>query len=431
MISALRWLGRNLGTLLMAFILALIVWVSAVISEDPNVEDVLTRPVPLERIGMDPGLLIIGSVPTQVRLTLNAPTSVWRILRTDEDTLRAWIDLSGLGPGEHTLPVNVQVDSKVRTARVVAKDPEEVDVVLERLVTQVFSVTVEVAGDPTLGYQAGTLVYTPTQVTVSGAESLVSQVKDVHASLDISQASQTIRATLPLRALDANRRLVSGLSIIPDMVEVRQSIQLLGGYKNVIVKVITTGQVAEGYKLTNIDVTPPNVVVFSSNPDLLDQLPGYVETEPIDLTGAQDYLETPALLNLPEGVSVVNDQKVLVQVSIAPIESNLTLPLPVEVVGLSPGLAAEVAPETVDVIISGPLPVLNNLKPSDMRMVVDLTGLDLGTYTLEPRMDFLPGRVRIISVQPASLEITIFLAPTPTMTKTPAPVATPTPTPRP
>ncbi len=44
-ISALRWLGRNLSTLLMAFILALIVWISAVISEDPNLEEVLQRPV--------------------------------------------------------------------------------------------------------------------------------------------------------------------------------------------------------------------------------------------------------------------------------------------------------------------------------------------------------------------------------------------------
>jgi YbbR domain-containing protein len=431
MITVLRWLGRNLSTLLMAFILAVIVWVSAVISEDPNVEDVLTRPVVLERIGMDPGLLIMGSVPTQVQLTLDAPTSIWRVLRTDEDTLRAWIDLSGLGPGEHTLPVNVQVSSMVRTARVVAKDPEEVDVNLERLVTQVFSVTLDVNGDPTLGYQAGSLVYTPTQVTVSGAESLVSQVKDVHTSLDISQASLTIRSSLSLRALDANRRAVSGVSIIPDVVDVRQGIQLLGGYKNVIVKVISTGQVAEGYKLTNIDVTPPNVVVFSSNPDLLDQLPGYVDTEPLDLTGAQDYLETPLSLSLPEGVSVVNDQKVLVQVSIAPIESNLTLSLPVERVGLSPGLAAEVAPETVDVIISGPLPVLNTLKPSDMRMVVDLTGLELGTHTLEPRIDFLPTRVRIVSILPASLEITIILAPTPTVTQTPAPEPTPTPTARP
>ena len=34
----LRWLAKNFGTLLTAFILAVIVWVSAVIASDPNEE---------------------------------------------------------------------------------------------------------------------------------------------------------------------------------------------------------------------------------------------------------------------------------------------------------------------------------------------------------------------------------------------------------
>jgi YbbR domain-containing protein len=413
----------------MAFILAMIVWVSAVISEDPNVEDILQRPIPLEKIGLDPGLLMMGSVPNQVQLTMNAPTSVWRDLRSDEDLIRAWIDLSGLGPGEHVLPVKVQV--RPPTARVIEKDPEEVEIVLERLVTQSFSVTVEIDGDPALGYEAYDAVYTPTQVTLAGPESLVAQVRKVHAPLDIARATQTITATIPLRAVDANGRNVAAVSLVPDTVLVRQPIHLLGGFRNVIVKVITTGQVTEGYKMTNISVTPPNVVVFSSDPQLLNQLPGYVETEPIDLDGAQDYLEIPLDLNLPEGVSVVNDRKVLVQVSIAPIESNLTVSLPVDVVGLSPGLAAQVAPATVDIILSGPLPVLDDLKASDLRVVVNLTGFELGTYQIVPEVDFLPPRVNLESILPDSLEVIIFLAPTPTTTVTLAPPVTPSPTLRP
>jgi YbbR domain-containing protein len=429
MFTALRWLGRNLSTLLMAFILALIVWVSAVISEDPNQEDVLQRPVPLERVGLDPGLLIIGNLPGQVTLTLNAPSSVWRELRNDEDLIQAWIDLSGLGPGEHALPVKVQVQRP--TARVIEKDPEEVEVVLERLVTQTFSVTVDIGGTPTLGYEAGEAVYTPTQVTLSGAESLVAQVKEVRASLDISRASQTITASTPLRPLDPNGRIVTGVSLNPDTVVINQPIHLLGGFRNVIVKVITTGQLAEGYKLTNMDVTPPNVVVFSSNPELLDQLPGYVETQPLDLEGVQDYLEVPLDLNLPEGIAILNDRKVLVQVSIAPIESNLTVSLPVEVIGLSPGLAAQVAPNTVDVILSGPLPILDDLKPSAIRVIVDMNGKELGTYQLEPQVDFLPPRVRIESMLPSTLEVIVIVAPTPTVTASPLPDLTPTPTPAP
>ena len=42
-LSPLRWLAKNLATLLLAFILALIVWVSAVTSADPNEQHVLWR----------------------------------------------------------------------------------------------------------------------------------------------------------------------------------------------------------------------------------------------------------------------------------------------------------------------------------------------------------------------------------------------------
>ncbi len=430
-VSALHWLGRNLSTLLMAFILALIVWVSAMISDDPSQEDVLQRQVPVEKIGLNPELLIMGNFPANVRLTLDAPGSVWRELRNNENSVRAWVDLAGLGPGEYARPVQIQFDPSVRTARVVAREPDQVQVKLERLVTQTYSITLDVNGTPSLGYVMGTAVYTPTQVTVSGAESLVTLVKQIHVSLNISGASQTINSSIPLRAVDANGRVVAGISVIPDTVTVRQPIKLLGGYRPVIVRVITIGQVANGYKITNIVVTPTNVVVFSSDPGLLNQLPGYVDTQPLDLNGAQDYLETPLELNLPQGISPVNDQKVLVQVFIAPIESNQTFSLPVEVIGLKPGLKVQVAPATVDIILSGPLPVLNTLKPSDFRVVVDLSGLDVGTHPAEPKVSILPPRVKLESILPATLEVTITLAPTPTMTETPIPQPTPTPTPRP
>ena len=144
--------------------------------------------------------------------------------------------------------------------------------------------------------------------------------------------------------LDAEGQVVSGLTISPEAVTVTQPITLLGGYRYVIVRAVSTGQVDTGYRVTNIFVTPVGVVVFSSDPELVNNLPGYVETQPIDLTGKDDDFETLVDLNLPSGISVVGDSKVLVQVSIATIESSLAISLPVEVIGLAPGLMASLNP---------------------------------------------------------------------------------------
>jgi YbbR domain-containing protein len=178
------------------------------------------------------------------------------------------------------------------------------------------------------------------------------------------------------------------VTIEPSQIRVTQNITQLGGYRNVVVKVITMGQVAGGYRVTNISVFPPAVTLFSDDPGLVDEVPGYVETFPLDLTGVKDDMDLFLSLNLPPGVSVVGDQDVEVQVGIAAIEGSITLEnMPVTVIGLSPGLKAEISPQQVDVILSGPLPALDSLRASDVQIIVNVDGLVEGVYQRIPQID--------------------------------------------
>ncbi len=68
----IRWFGANLPTLLLAFILALAVWVSAVVAADPNEQHIL-RPITLEMIGGAPDMVQVEPTANQVRLTIKAP----------------------------------------------------------------------------------------------------------------------------------------------------------------------------------------------------------------------------------------------------------------------------------------------------------------------------------------------------------------------
>jgi YbbR domain-containing protein len=412
----LRWLAKNFGTLLIAFILAVIVWVSAVVASDPNEENVLGRPVPVEIVGQDPGLQIMGEVSNQVSLTLNAPSSVWTELNSDSQAVRAWIDLSNLGAGDHVVPIQIQISP--RLVRLVRQDPEEINIRLENIITRVFPVGVQLRGTPPTGYQSQPTIVDPLEVTLVGPESLVSRVQEVRVSLDISGMSDSIIRAMSPVAVDAEGRVVTGITINPASVTVTQPITLLGGFRYVIVRAVSTGQVANGYRLTNIFVSPVGVVVFSADPQLVNDLPGYIETEPLNLTGADDDFESLIDLALPAGVSVVGDSKVLVQVSIAAIETSLAVSLPVDVIGLTPGLEAVVAPMTVDVILLGPVPILDDLEPGDVRVVIDLTGYEIGVYQIIPVVIILPDRVQRISMLPATVEVTITLMSTPTITPT-------------
>ena len=422
-----RWLAKNIGRLLTAFILAVIVWVSAVVASDPNQENVLARPVPIEIIGQNPGLQIMNDLASEVTLTLNAPTSVWTELNSDPQAVRAWIDLSGLEAGEHTVTVQIQIGP--RLVRQVRQDPEELTVQLENIITKVLPITVQVRGTPPTGYKPQDTLVDPVEATVVGPQSAVDRVNELRVALDISGLSDTVTRAMTPTAVDAEGRTVSAVTINPSSVTVTQPITLLGGYRYVIVRAISTGQVANGYRLTNIFVSPVGVVAFSADPQLVDSLPGFIETEPLDLTDRDNDFEALVSLALPSGISVVGDPNVLVQVSIAAIETSLAVSFPVEVIGLTPGLEAAVAPMTVDVILSGPVPILDDLEPGDVRVIVDLTGYEIGIYQLTLVVEILPEEVRQISILPRTVSVTVIQAPSLTITPTPTPVLILTPVP--
>jgi YbbR domain-containing protein len=131
---------------------------------------------------------------------------------------------------------------------------------------------------------------------------------------------------------------------------------------------------------------------------------------------------------------VVGEQTAQVQVGISPIEGSLSLNnMLVEIIGLADGLDAHISPATVDVILTGPLPLLDKLTAGDVKIVVDLTGLTDGIHQLPPQAQIIIADVKVQSVNPATIEVIIIFLPTPTPTPTPtiAPTETPTPTPQP
>jgi YbbR domain-containing protein len=77
---------------------------------------------------------------------------------------------------------------------------------------------------------------------------------------------------------------------------------------------------------------------------------------------------------------------------------------------------AEVSPLTVDVIISGPLPLLDQLTQADLRVTLDLSGLTRGTYQLIPTIELRIAEIRVESILPGSVEVRIVDAPSPTPT---------------
>lgn len=416
----MRRLAANVRTFLLALILGVSVWVSAVTSADPDEVRIFPNAIPLEIIGKDPSLIITSEIPPSIEITLRAPRSVWEQLTAQEDSVQATLDLSGLSTGEHRIKIQVRVQAS--PYQIILNDPESVVVMLEPSATRTLSITTSLSGLPAIGYQAGNIEINPIEVVISGPESIVNKATRARVFVSLDGVRENIEQMSPIQILDEDNSAIRGLSVNPETVQVKVPVIQQGGFRDVAVKVVVQGQQAPGYRVENISVFPPVVTVQASDPELVNALPGIVETQPLDLQDAEEDITTRLALNLPENVTLVGAQTVQVTVGISPIQTSLTLSnQEIRVIGLSEGLAAQVLPQIVDVIISGPLPVLDALTPQDVIVTVDVTGLGLGTHQLIPVVDVLVENVDVESILPGTIEVVISPPGTPTITPFPTP----------
>jgi YbbR domain-containing protein len=416
----MRRFATNFRTFLLALALGISVWVTAVNAADPNEVRLYPNPIPLEIVGTDPSLIITSDIPTNIEVTLRAPNSVWEQLITQEASVQATLDLSSFGAGEHSAVVQIRV--LYSPYQIVLVNPEVVTVVLEPLATQTLPVDVSLSGQPPIGYQAGEATLSPTEVVISGPESIVNEASRARVFVSLEGAREDIEQSNNVQIVSADNRVIRDLTITPESVQVKVPVAQQGGFRDVAVKVVVQGQIAPGYRIENISVSPPVVTVYSSDPSIVNEMPGVVETQPLNLQDANADITTQLGLNLPENVTVVGSQTVLVAVGISPIQTSLTLlNQPINVIGLSAGLAAQTFPATVDVIVSGPLPTLDALTPQNISVSVDVTGLKIGVYQLEPEVKVLVDNVLVESILPGTIEVVISVPATPTITPFPTP----------
>jgi YbbR domain-containing protein len=414
----IRWLGNNIGTLFLAVVLALAAWAAAVNTEDPIEERPFPTPIPIEYAGLSDDLLITNEHPQSALVTLRAPASVWSNISAAD--IRLIADLTGLGQGGYRVVLRSEV--ALSPAIVTESIPESVTVKLEPLSTKSVPVQILTSGEPALGFRSEDALVTPSVISVGGPEDSVERVVAARGEIALAGRRETFEQIVTLTPVDEEGKEVELATLDIETAQVEVPIYEAEQYRPVSVIAEITGQddlQATGYyRVSGIAVSPGIVVVFSSDQEALDALPGFVKTAPLDISKATADIERRLPLDLPEGISPVGDQTVTVVIRIEPIETSITVLRPVNVQGLGPGLYGYPAPEEVSLIISGPRHILENLEDDDVSVVVDVRGLNVGTYQIEPTVTILPPEVEYENLNPTVLEVTISRTPPPTPTVT-------------
>jgi YbbR domain-containing protein len=431
----IRQVIEIVGRLLLALILAVMVWLIAVQETDPVVVDTFSAAVPIDWLDQPPDTIVYGVSTEAVHVTLQAPSSVWNSLVVEQ--ISATLSLAAQPYGKLSLPVEAHVASPL--VRVVRVEPPYVSLYLEPTYSRQVKVDLTLGGEPALGYAARSWTTTPSEVTVSGPASRVERVAAVSGLISVQDERQSVERSVRLTVRDQNNALVDGVVLSPDVVQAKATIEQLGGFRDLSVRVVITGQLASGYRIDAVEVSPRIVAVFGSA-RVIEGLLGYVETAPVNVENTQSDVTERVPLNLPGGVSMLDDPSVLVNIKVEAIQSGLTLQLRPLMQGMPDRWEARVSPEYVDLVLTGPLPRLLKLQPDvDVRLVIDVVKLklNLGTHQVEPQI-IVPEEIKAESVLPSTVQVTIveleispLLTPTlPAITST-LPVTMPALTPQP
>ena len=393
----------QLGTITLAVVLALIVWLIAINEEDPLKQGEFTEPIPLMVQGLSGTLLPLEDLSREsVVATIRAPQSEWDDLSAEN--FAAIVDLTDLKAGRHVVPVDLTI---IDTSRIDLLDwsRREIRIELDTLITNTVPVNVEIMDTPAFGYEWQTPIIKPLTVTVRGPATQVQKVTLVDAPVFLRNAKSQVERLQALTPQDANKQFVGSVSAEPPTAQIVVPVRRFPDRKEVVVRPKLVGKPDNGYRLSAVTVAPSTVVLSGEN-DILNQVPGFVETESLSLEGVTGTQQKLLSLVLPIGATSVEGNRVTVTASVTPIEGGSTVEVAPLVQNLEEGFQATIALKTVDVILSGPLAQLDVLSEDDVRVILDLSGLLAGSHVVRPLVQ-LPAGISQEGVLPETVEVVI------------------------
>ncbi len=402
---------KDIPLIILCIFLAFFIWIFATMTSDPTEEGRFSQTITIETVGLPENCMITSGLPSSVSVNLRAPNSVWRRISMERVQGKAIIDVTGLEPGTHQIPISVQIG--ISPVQIISVTPSVATVTIEEFETREYPIVVEETGDIPTAFRADAPVLSQETVEISGTVTQLDKISKVSVLLERNNNTETIEETLPIYAYTEEGRIVRDVTITPDKVKVTEEIRMRGGYRILSVKLSVKGEISAGYRVDNLEVDPGFVTVYSADKELLNSLNSYIETETIMLDEITATTNRKVSLNVPEGITLVGDTTVTVNIVVSAVEGTQTFSqIPVSAVGIDDGLEAYISPSDIDVYLAGPLISLSEVEPADIHAILDLKDLGKGSYQLVPVVEVASNDpITVNSIQPQTIDVQITVIP--------------------
>lgn len=293
--------GRRVFNIILSLLVATGAWFFVVYNYDPMTNERYTG-VPITYTGLDTlanrGYAVSEANYKNVEVTLQQRRIDTANISAEDISVTA--DVSGLSTGENTVALRVAgpegtqvVDSSVKSVTVEIASAASVDMPI----SVEYSEEVEEDAIPLIENMS---VET---ATVIATEEKLAEIDRVAAVIDPEDLDEQFKAmTLEVAALDSEGNKVINVIVYPETVSFRAA----AGYnKEVRLVVPVKDDSDDSYERTYI---APETVVIKGKKSTVDNFTGITANE-IDISNYYEDSEIPIEYDLPEGVSIADEQK--------------------------------------------------------------------------------------------------------------------------
>ena len=381
---------------------AIMLWFYVITEQNPVVPKDITVPVKIVNYeSLDKKDLIMLENPDSYSITLRIKGKKETLDSIRQSTLTAYADVSTYAvPGENSVPVIINgiPDGVTITSR----SDHSIRVTLDKKVSVQKTVEVNITGNPILGLASLNPVVTPTEVVLTGAESVINKVKTVKVDVDIAGVSANVEKRLLIRLLDAEGREVKGVKLDTEYANV---VIPISNTKRVPIQLQLEGAIGDGYTIADQFVTPREILVTGEQ-GLLDSLT-VINTKAVSVSGKNASFEVPVSLELPAGVQLANpNEQVRGFVDIQPVVTSTVEISDIGLRNLNERLVVQDSPSrVVRLTLRGPEALIKDLG-KNITLYVDLTNAKEGLNSYEVLWEKAP-KLEILEMTPQHIGLDI------------------------
>jgi len=371
-------------TALLAAVISIALWAYVITVERPESENTFYNvPVVLdgETVLQDRGMMITSDTEMTVTLKLSGKRSDLNNLKSSD--IAAVVDLSRIteaGDKKVYYDVSIPGDSAIE---VVSRQPDTLSLTVTEWAVKEIPVELSYEGRVPEGYyvdrQSASVEHET--VNVTGPKEIISQIEQAKITLNLDNRIETIAENLRYALCDAEGNPIEDVSTVTtDRGEIRVtvSIQQLKEVKLVYTVIDGGGLTAEDVKVT---ADYDTVTVAGSTAALLGL--DEINLGTVDLGELTESTELMMAIKLPEGVSNQSGFTVVrLQVELPELETRTYSISQFRADNVPQGLTAQIYTQLLEVKIRGRGPILDRIKPEHITAVVDLSGEEVGMFSL-------------------------------------------------